>query len=229
MGKKLEKSKIAVFGGNKNSIRTAGGITINNTAIETENKIKILGCTLKDSHKSKTLVEDSYRKAMGNLIKIKRFRSAPIKVKKHLYKALIRPILEYPHLILHKTGITNMRKLQIVQNRALRYILNHKLKDKVKISAMHEKLKIEPINLRLNKLAKKMLYKAKDRYCSKHNTADDIFYRLSDYAIEDPPLKTKKRSISERINKYVYNKSGRKSVLHSLPDETKWKTPTALL
>ena len=221
------KSKVAVFGSQKETLNAIGGIKINNVAIAIENSIKILGCTINNSLKSKTLINTNISKAVHNLVKLYRFRSAPIKVKKLLYKAIIRPTIEYPYLLLHKTGKTNMKKLQRLQNKGLRFILNVKRSDKVKIKTLHEKTKIDTINVRLNKLAKKMLYKAKTRYLDRNDCSNDPYYKHSDYLIQDQPLRNKRRTIAERISKYIYRKEGRKSLLHSLPQEDNWVTPEA--
>ena len=224
----INKCKIAIFGCKKESVQKIGGITINNHKMEIEKNIKILGCTLSKKNNSKHLTQSNYQKGMRNLIKTRRFQSAPIKVKKLLYKAIIRPTLEYPYLVLYKTGRTNLRKLQKIQNRSLRFILNLKLKDRVKITEMHTKLKIEPLNLRLNKLAKKMLYRSKDKYLNKEIENNDAYYKLSDFILEGPPLKKKKRPLVDRMNKYIFKKSNRRSTLHSLPKEDNWPTPAPI-
>ena len=162
---------------------------------------------------------------MNNLMKIRRFQLAPQKVKTLLYKAIVRPTLEYPYLLLYKTGKCNLRKIQKIQNNSLRFILNLKRKDRIKITEMHEKLKIEPLNIRLNKLAKKMLYRTKDKYLSKEAVSDEAYYKLSDYILEGPPLKKRKRSLMDKVNKYIARKSNRRCTLHSLPDEDNWPIP----
>ena len=172
--------------------------------------------------------EEIYKKGMINLIRMKRFRYAPLKIKKHLYKVIIRPMIEYPSTILYRIGKTNLKKLQTIQNRSLRFILNVKLKDKIKSSYIHKRLKMEPVNLRLRKLAKKMLYKAKSKYLQHEEEYQYTIYKLSDYSIEEPPLRTKRRSVAERINKYIYKTPDRKNVLHSLPKESLWQDPNPL-
>ena len=47
-----------------------------------------------------------------------RFRTAPTKIKGHLYLALIRPLLEQPSSQLISCGITNTKKLQQIRTRA---------------------------------------------------------------------------------------------------------------
>ena len=221
-----DKSKVAVYGCKIETIQEVGGITINNKIMEINKTTKILGCTLGLRLNGKLQALANYQKGMNNITKLRRFQTAPTKIKKILYKTIIRPTLEYPYLTLHKAGKTHMKKLQKVQNKGLRFIKNVKLKDKVRTKYLHEVTKIEPLNIRLNRLAKKMAYKAKEKYLNKNNESDDIFYRLSDYIIEEPPLKKKKKSLIMRINKYIYGKGSRKSLLHSLPkDEANWPTP----
>ena len=93
---------------------------------------------------------------------------------------------------------------------------------------MHERTKMEPINVRLNKLAKKMLYKAKIKYLDRSEDANETYYKLSDYLIMEQPLRNRRRTIPERINKYIYRRETRKSILQSLPDEDRWITPEAI-
>ena len=116
----------------------------------------------------------------------------------------------------------------MMQNRCLRFILNLKLKDKARTAHLHEKLKIEPLNQRLNRLAKKMLYGAREKYTKNPALPDEAYYKLSDYYIQEMPIRKRKRPVAERINKYIYKKVGKKSILHSLPEEKKWRIPEAI-
>ena len=224
----ITKCKIAVFGCNRETVENYGGISVNNQPMAIDKQIKILGCNLNGKFNNKAQIASNYQKGMRNLIKIKRFYSAPVKIKKTLYKALVRPAIEYPYLVLQNTNKTNLKKLQNLQNKSLRFILGLKLKDKVRTCTIHEKLKIEPFNIRLNRLSKKMMYKAKEKYLNNPTKTEDLFYKLSDYTIESQPLKKKKRSIVERMDKYIFGKDRRRSVLNSLPPEENWIIPPAL-
>ena len=64
--------------------------------------------------------------ARHNLSKLYRFYDMPIKIKTHLIKALILPILDYPPIPTHTLSKTQISKLQIIQNKALRYATNQR-------------------------------------------------------------------------------------------------------
>ena len=98
------------------------------------------------------------------LNKLYRFNKAPFKVKRHLYKALVRPILEYPAVTLSYTGITNKKKIQRIQNKATRLITNTKLNDRIRSEAIHNNAKMESMNIRLDKYSNKQLNKIHEKY-----------------------------------------------------------------
>lgn len=92
--------------------------------------------------------------------------------------------------------------MQKVQNRGTRFILNTKLKDKISSKWLHEKLKVNPVNVRLNKLTKKM-YKTMDLYTSTNNPVEPL-YKLSDYVTETQPHRTKKQTIARRVQTNIF-------------------------
>ena len=140
-----------------------------------------------------------------NIAKLYRFRSAPVKIKRYLYITLIRPLLEYPCIELNKTTRTNKSKLQKIQNKALRFILNLRLNDRVRAETMHERAKLDPINVRLAKLTRKMLYKMKDLYVDANEDIDLAPYaRLAiEYEIEQNPIRPRKPSMCEVLRDII--------------------------
>ena len=94
-------------------------------------------------------------KALTQLHKIKRFISAPPKIKLHLYKALVRPILEYPAPLLVNSAKSSIHKLQLVQNKALRFIYNVKWNDFTTTDSLHKRANILTIQDRLKQLNNK--------------------------------------------------------------------------
>ena len=96
-------------------------------------------------------------KAFGTLRTLRRLRSIPWRHKLQLYKSLVRPVLEYPAVPLHTAMDTNMRKMQAVQNSCIMWITGLKFNDPVRPSMrqLHRMLKLQPINLRLHKLARR--------------------------------------------------------------------------
>ena len=77
-----------------------------------------------------------------------------------LYKAFIRPILEYAAPILLCLTKTRMKKLQVLQNKALRMAL--KAHYRTRITTLHEQSGVEYIEDRLKTLANKAYSRIKD-------------------------------------------------------------------
>lgn len=183
----------------------------------------ILGYSLSSYLSENKHIENITRKAKTNLLRLYRFKSAPPNIKKHLYLSLIRPILEYPNLELYKSSKTSLSKLQKIQNKALRFISNVSLKDRKTSKSLHIKHKIDPINIRLSKLACKTLYKIKHQYFS--NTNDNNFEppysKLSPkYNLSQTPIKNKSQSVFQYIDNHIFNScNNRKLTILNLPDD----------
>ena len=144
------KCKIAIKIQNLEELDLINNIHIDNTPVQTTNTVKILGYTYSFMKTSTTHIANIMQKAKLNIHKSYIFKTAPTKRKKKiLYKALIRPILEYPATQISNTGITNKQK---VQNKATRFINNTKLSDRIKSQTIHDTLKLEAMNVRLNKM-----------------------------------------------------------------------------
>ena len=83
-----------------------------------------------------------------------------------LYKALIRPILEYPAIPMCLASPSDYKVMQQFQNKCIRKLIKgdpdyaHKT-----IEELHQELKIEAINVRLHRLANKTW----DRLCNIDN------------------------------------------------------------
>lgn len=87
------------------------------------------------------------KEALSN---IHRFRDCSVKTKLHLYKALILPLLTYCPLALSLTTQTGLLNLQVVQNKALRFILNVKWYQFKTNEATHTEANLTPINITLH-------------------------------------------------------------------------------
>lgn len=225
-----DKSTISVAGTNSKQISKHGTIKINNTTIPIKNCTKILGFNLAKNINSVAHIRAIKSRASFHLKKLNRFRSAPIKIKLHLYKSLIRPILEYPSYPLSITSKTSKRKLQSIQNRALRFINNIRLKDKIKIDYLHSQSKIEAFNIRLHNLASKNVNKIHEYYlCNKDNYIVSP-YKLSDFEINTTPYRNKKRTLALRIKKHIYGKfkTKYKGMLLKTSHPINWKTPNPI-
>lgn len=217
----IEKCNINFTGTTLQSLQQLGGVTVNNTQIPISNPLRILGYSLTnyltDSHHINQLVN----KAKNNLSQLYRFNLAPAKVKKYLYIALIRPLLEYPSITLSQASKTNISKLQKIQNKALRFVSGVKLSDRNSSYSLHKHNKMEPINIRLFNLANKTLYKIRNKYFSQ-NPSDIItpFNKLlPDYEIVEPPLKKKQVSVLQNLYNNIFDESNRSLRIATLPEE----------
>ena len=100
--------------------------------------------------------------------------------------------------------------------------------DKVKCSLLYEILSIEPLNIRTHKLAIKTFNKMKNIYSPKTELNPVPYYKYSDYAIEDTPLKQRKRPVLQRIRKFIATNSKQISI-NAIKNPNSWSPPLPLL
>lgn len=79
-----------------------------------------------------------------------------IKIKVHLIKTLIIPVLDYPPIPTHALSKSQISILQKIQNKALRYAYNQRHPYTMNTMQLHEAANIEPINIRLHYRAAKI-------------------------------------------------------------------------
>ena len=95
-------------------------------------------------------------KARRNLSKLRRFSSLPTSCKLRLYKALIRPILEYPAVALITISDSAMLNLQRVQSNALLWVHGGWSNNRRPTNrALHARFRMAPVNVRLHRLARR--------------------------------------------------------------------------
>ena len=157
--------------------------------------------------------------------KLYRFSNAPTKIKKMLFKALTRSVLEYPCTTLSKINKYYTQQLQKIQNRGLRFIKNIKFKDKIKMKTVHEELDIEALNVRINRLKNKTLNKMKQVYHVTQSQEKNLTYKYSDYTIQIEPHKKKSRTIAQRIEKYLLIPRGQKNIIKEEKSIENWQKP----
>ena len=90
---------------------------------------------------------------------MQRFRSASTKTKTHLYKALIRPLITYAPNILQLAAPSNQHKLQVIQNKSLRFIHDIHWTDFITNETLHEGSNIQPLNIYWRTLGDKQIHK----------------------------------------------------------------------
>lgn len=88
------------------------------------------------------------------LSKLSRFSEATSTTKRKLYMALIRSTLTYPPIPLVTAKPTNMNKLQVIQNKSLRFIYNIRYPNIVNNKELHDRANLPPVNVLLYDLAK---------------------------------------------------------------------------
>ena len=129
------------------------------TPIPVTHTAKILGVSIDNKFKfhyhTKTQTHIA-RKALSNLF---RFRSAAVKTKKHLYNALILPLLTYCPLALKHTARTNTLSLQRIQNKAFRWIHSTKWHDFTTNETLHHTTKRPPLNILWHHRTLKQIHK----------------------------------------------------------------------
>ena len=109
-------------------------------------------------------------KASNKLKLLKRFRQLPQRIKIHLVKAFISPILHYPPIPLVTASNTKIKSLQVIQNHALRFAYGTTRLDHVNVNvkSLHEKAELDPLNYSI------------------HTRAESIYRKLQ--AIDDPHM-----------------------------------------
>ena len=153
-------------------------VVVNNHQIPFKNDVKMLGLTLKrtgaTSHVTNRI--NLVRIQSG---KIKRFIKLEPKIKLHLYKALIRPLMEYPVI---PNGIqlsTHTKKMQVVQNRNLKFVAAYSDQSNKTADELHLHYNIDPMNVRMydavDKLWTKMEIKEPEIHRKSTEENDNIF------------------------------------------------------
>ena len=222
------KSTVHCMASTKDKLVKLGGIRSDNNLIPISASMKILGTHLHKLRNINKHINHNISKAKTNLKKLNRFKSAPRKIKKNLFKLLIRPILEYPTIITEKADKTHKKKMQIIQNNAIRFILNVKNSDRTNMENAHKELDLLPLNIRISKLANKVNNKAKDYYIPSKKNKRPKIYKYSDYEIENPPLRKQRKSLFERVNSKILKVRNHKPIFKNLKSIEKWVPPTPI-
>jgi hypothetical protein len=135
----------------------------------------------------------SARRELGSLY---RFKDLSPHNKRKLYLALVRSKLVYPIVPLHTLSFTQLRKLQVVQNRAARFINNIRYPDIVSNRIANDRAELTPLNTVLHKQANRIWEKLDDyisdrvkQILTKHEdrTEHRLFPSSRNKAIGPPP------------------------------------------
>ena len=112
--------------------------------------------------------------AKATLSNLARFRGSAQRTKLHLYKALILPTLTYCPLAVSLIAKTNLLKLQVIQNKALRFVLDTRWDDFRTAQSLHEECNILPINLTIHHRLLKNLEKFQHTHPGLYNFIDTL-------------------------------------------------------
>lgn len=133
--------------------------------IQLTNESKFLGMLLNRHKGIYAQIDSNVEAAELALRKLYRFSFLPAKVKLTLYKALVRPRLTYPNVILSAVqATTKIGSMQAVQNRALRFVTRARWDQFRSSKSLHEECKIEPINIFMQRVARKTWNKIEHLY-----------------------------------------------------------------
>ena len=129
-------------------------IQLDNQVMPFSNDCTILGTKFKRTGMANHIT-NRVNLAKAQTSRIKRFMALKEKTKLHLFKALIRPVLEYPVITNALASKHQMLKMQKVQNANLNIIAKNTENELKTIKELHEIYDIEPINIRLFKAAER--------------------------------------------------------------------------
>ena len=146
----------------------APNIVIGNTVIPYSQETKLLGLTFRRNNFYVKQIENITNRANAELKKLRRFRNLKRKLKIRLHKTLILPLLTYPIIPLNISSNTQIKKLQVIQNKAVRWIANEHWPTICPIEQRQQEFKIEPINERIRRLAEGAWYKIHEENSSFH-------------------------------------------------------------
>ena len=224
----LQKCTIHYNRTSKPTIEKFGGVKTNNINIPITNETKILGLHFKHNTKGNLHSKNIAKKARLNINKLYRFKNAPQNIKRTLYKTLILPILEYPCTALYNMDTKYKKKLQTIQNKGIRFIKNIKIKDRIRMEDAHKELNIPPLNVRISKLNNKTLNTMKETYYVKSDQPKNITYKYSDYNINSPPLRKRRRTIAQHIDKHILKPRNHPNVIKEVDSIDTWQEPTPI-
>ena len=82
-----------------------------------------------------------------------RFRDLDTRLKLHLVKALVVPVLTYPPVPTHAFSRRSISRLRNVQKAALRFAFNTRWDDFITTKSLHEAASLPALNIRLHQMA----------------------------------------------------------------------------
>ena len=148
-------------------MRNTHPVNINGIQIPYSKEGKILGMNI-NTRGINNQINHIKQQATSTLTHIRHFYRLDTKIKLHLVKACLLPILTYPVYPLNSVNKTAIHTLQKLQNRGLRYAYNEKYPYTKTTQEMHTTSNLSTINTTLynrgNKIKHKMIHILKDEH-----------------------------------------------------------------
>ena len=192
-------------------------IEIQDTKIMCEHEVKLLGVTIDEKLKFDRHVDILCKKAAKQLNVMHRFKSIfNSKEKEVIYNTFILSNFNYCLIVWHFCGKSSTKKMEAIQERALRFMFNDK---KSTYDSLLEKCNFKTLHIRWIKTIAtevfKSLHKMNPAFMKDMFQQKDISYGLRDEIILNQP-KFKKLSYGRNTFKYYGS-----HIWNLLPNETK--------
>ena len=195
-----------------------GGETFKYPYLNKGSSTRILGLNITNSSWQTKHVTELVRKGGQIARELRCMTGLSQKAKLHLIKALVIPTLTYPCAPLNACSAARMGELQIVLNKALNFVYNNRHPNMVRLKTLHERAKINPINITIYKLSKNTWDKIEAGTAGDRETFTNIMsepqgtphgWFPSSYSraqlAEPPPIFIKKDSIKPEVKRYYKN------------------------
>ncbi len=154
------------------AVKKKDQIVVDGTHIDYSNEGTVLGLrfgrTGIECHISKIT-----RRGKTALQELSRFKDLTLKKKTHLIKAFVISIILYPPSPFITISKTKLLKLQVIQNKALRFALNEIYPYTHTTKTLHEIAEIEPVNFTVSKRTQRI-------YTQLHLLDNDHFQYLKE-------------------------------------------------
>ena len=185
----VKKCQYMIISSKRNCKKFANlNIKIENTSLEKVNKCKYLGVVIDSDLSWKPQVENVKSKVLRNFHVLRRARQfIDQSTALTLYNTMVQPHFEYCSTIWMKPNSSQIKRLQILQNRALRIVLkvdyHHNRKD------LYQRLEVDCLNAKLKKDLVIIIYKILNDLFPEFLSSQPIL-KLSNYNL---------RNISQKV------------------------------
>ncbi|CAK9799286.1 Probable RNA-directed DNA polymerase from transposon BS [Anthophora plagiata] len=192
-----DKTKVIVFSKKRKESKIFTPITLYNKKTTTLNSVKYLGVHLDSKLTYRIHIKQSIKKVYAVMKKIYplmvKNSAVQIKNKKLLYTTILRPIIMYAVPVWCSTAPTNIKPLQVFQNKCLRLMLSRDRYEKIK--TLHEDARVPLISDYIRETAQKF-------YTTKIKNINKLLNGIGDIRINNSVLKIKHKLPYQRLPIY---------------------------